>query len=35
VLEVLPDLALAVLPADLRYKPHLRTRVLEALPVTW
>jgi cytochrome P450 len=35
VLEVMPGLALAVPPAALRYKPHLRTRVLEALPVTW
>jgi cytochrome P450 len=31
----LPDLQLAEPPSSLRYKTHLRTRVLEALPVTW
>jgi cytochrome P450 len=31
----LPDLQLAERPSSLRYKAHLRTRVLEALPVTW
>jgi cytochrome P450 len=31
----LPNLELAEPPSKLRYKGHLRTRVLEALPVTW
>jgi cytochrome P450 len=35
LLTHLPGLELAVPAADLRYKGHLRTRVLEALPVTW
>jgi cytochrome P450 len=35
LLTRLPDLRLAESPSSLRYKTHLRTRVLEALPVTW
>lgn len=35
LLARLPGLELAVPASTLRYKGHLRTRVLEALPVTW
>ena len=35
LLARLPGLALAEPASSLRYKGHLRTRVLEALPVTW
>lgn len=31
----LPELRLAGDPADLRYKTHLRTQAIEALPLTW
>jgi cytochrome P450 len=31
----MPDLDLAVPASELRYKGHLRTRVLESLPVAW
>jgi cytochrome P450 len=35
LLARMPGLELAVPASTLRYKGHLRTRVLEALPVTW
>jgi cytochrome P450 len=35
LLSRLPGLQLADTPANLRYKNHLRTRAIEALPVTW